>query len=200
MPSLLPPTRCPPAVTAARLTPRRCKLACLARAAARLPAPSRADATTQAGPPARRPPVLCELWPCVSPAGPPTRSRAACRSPDLPARSRRGEAEESAARVAAGSRAAEAAGTPPGVPATPEPSAARVAAGMSADDGCGGGEWSAEDDARRCRRGGCAPAVAGGSCLREVACRLGVEGDDRLGIGRGKMGKERNKIDKSLLK
>ena len=40
------------------------------------------------------------------------------------------------------------------------------------------------------------PAVAGGSCLREVACRLGVEGDDGLGVGRGKMGKERNKIDR----
>ena len=142
------------------------------------------------------PPVLCELWPYVSPAGPPTRSRAACHSPDLPARSRRGEAEESPARVAAGSRAAEAAGTPPGAPVTPEPSAARVAAGMSADDGYSGGEWSAEDDVRRCRRGGRAPAVAGGSRLREAACRLGVEGDDGLGVGRGKMGKERNKIDR----
>ena len=70
---------------------------------------------------------------------------------------------------------------------------------MSADDGYSGGEWSAEDDVRRCRRGGRAPAVAGGSRLREAACRLGVEGDDGLGVGRGKMGKERNKID-SLLK
>ena len=40
--------------------------------------------------------------------------------------------------------------------------------------------------------------MAGGSCLREAACRLGVEGDDGLGVGRGKMGKERNKIDRVL--